>query len=313
MKIRQLCVLGGTGFVGGHLVTRLANSGYAVNVLTRHRERHKALSVLPDLALTEADVHDPETLRAQFHGADAVINLIGILNGSEAQFQAVHVALANKVIQACRQAEVRRLLHMSSLNADAEQGLSLYLRSKGAGEDAVHRAEGLRVTSFRPSVIFGPGDHFFSRFATLLRLSPILPLACPDARFAPVYVLDVVHAFELALSREATFGARLELCGPHSYTLRELVEFTARTLGRKCWIVRLPDGLARLQARVFEHLPGQPFTLDNYRSLQVDSVCRSDGLATLGISPHSVEAIVPLQLRGRRYRYGVYRRTSRHE
>ena len=317
MKIQKLCILGGTGFVGGPLVARLANSGYRLRILTRRRERHKALLVMPKVELVETAVHDLATLRAQFAGCDAVVNLAGILNGSEQAFRAAHVELPRQIVEACKQAGIKRLLHMSALNADAGHGPSLYLRSKGEGEDAAHAGaeHGLQVTSFRPSVIFGPDDTFFNRFAALLKLSPVLPLACPYARFAPVYVMDVAHAFELSLNSPASFGQRLELCGPQTYTLRQLVDYTARLIRRSRLIVDLPDSLARLQARVFERLPGQPFTMDNYRSLQVDSVCRSDGLAFLGIAPHSVEAMMPMHFRQRRQRsrYNVYRKLSRHE
>lgn len=315
MKVQTICVLGGTGFVGGHLVRRLFNAGRKVKVLTRYRERHRELLVMPTVELVEADVRDTAVLEREFAGMDAVVNLIGILNGSEAAFRAVHAELPARVAAACKTAGVKRLLHMSALNADPVDGPSLYLRSKGEGEGAVHQAarDGLRVTSFRPSIIFGPDDSFFNRFASLLKLSPVLPLACPNARFSPVFVDDVVSAFELSLDNEATFGQRLELCGPKTYTLKELVEYTARMIGRKRLVVGLPDSLARLQGQILQHVPGQPFTLDNYRSLQVDSVCRTNALPALGITPRSVESVMPRHLGGggRRGPYSLFRRGAR--
>jgi NADH dehydrogenase len=265
--------------------------------------------------LLEADIHDPQTLRRQISGCDAVINLVGMLNGTETDFRALHVELPRQIVEACRTVGVRRLLHMSALNADAAHGTSVYLRSKGQGEQAVLQAQDLLSTCFCPSVIFGPDDSFFNRFATLLRLSPVLPLACPYSRFAPVYVGDVVSAFEVALEDETTFGKRFEVCGPQTYTLRQLVEYTAQVLGRKRLIIDLSNPLAKLQARIFTHVPGQPFTLDNYRSLQIDSVCRSAGLAALGITPHSIEAFVPGYLRGQRQRdrYRNFRRIARRD
>ena len=311
MKIQTIGVLGGTGFLGKHLVTHLANSGRRIRVLTRHRERHRELIVMPNVELVEADIRAQQVLEAQFSGQDAVINMVGILNGSEQEFRAVHAELPRRVVDACQQAGVHRLLHMSALNADAVNGPSLYLRSKGEGEQAALRAsaQGIDVTCFRPSIIFGPDDSFFNRFAGLLKLSPLLPLACPNTRFAPVYAGDVAHAFALSLEDPTTFGKALELCGPRSYTLRELVEYTARLIGRKRLILGLSDTLSRLQARVFEHVPGKPFTLDNYQSMQVDSVCGSDGLGALGITPHSIEAIMPLHLAGnsQRARYNRFR------
>ncbi len=315
MKIQTICVLGGTGFVGRHLVAHLANGGRRLRVLTRHRERHKALTVIPGVKLLEADIHDPQTLRQQITGSDAVINLVGILNGSTADFQALHVALPRQIVEACRTTGVERLLHMSALNGDAAHGPSVYLRTKGQGEQVILQAQNLQTTCFCPSVIFGPDDSFFNRFATLLRLSPVLPLACPYTRFAPVYVGDVVRAFEAALEDEATFGKRFELCGPQTYTLRQLVEYTAQVLGLKRLIIGLSDPLAKLQARILTYFPGQPFTLDNYRSLQVDSICHSPGLAALGITPHSIEAFVPDYLTGRRQRdhYCNFRRRARRD
>lgn len=317
MKIQKICILGGTGFIGGHLVAHLVNEGRRVKILTRNRERNKEFMVMPSVELVEANIRDANALQQQFSGCDAVINLIGILNGSEEAFRAVHVELPKRVAEVCKQARVRRLLHMSALNADAAHGTSVYLRTKGEGEDAVHQAatNELAVTSFRPSTVFGPDDSFINRFAGLLKLSPILPLACPHARFSPVYVDDVVRAFAIALENETTFGQRLELCGPRIYTLQEIVEYTAQLIDRKRMVIGLPDGLSRLQGRVMQHLPGQPFTLDNYLSLQVDSVCRSNALPRLGITPKSMEAIMPIYFKGKNQHalYNRFRRMARRD
>ncbi|MDQ2696423.1 MAG: complex I NDUFA9 subunit family protein [Pseudomonadota bacterium] len=314
MKIRTVGVLGGSGFVGRHLLERLAGGGRRITVLTRHRERHKALLLLPNLSLQEADVFDEALLQSRLAGCDAVINLVGILNENRpGQFQAVHADLPRRVADACVRAGVPRLLHMSALNAGPDAP-SHYLRSKAAGELAVHAAaaRGVAVTCFRPAVIFGPDDSFFNRFAALLALTPVLPLACPDARFAPVYVDDVARAFATALEDPATFGKSFDLCGPNAYTLKELVDYTARLTGRRRLVVGLSDGLSRLQARMFDRLPGRPFTWDNYQSLQVDSVCSSDGLAALGLPATAVEAVMPMLLGGSRHaRYARFRRQGR--
>jgi uncharacterized protein YbjT (DUF2867 family) len=312
---QTICLLGGTGFVGRMLVTRLTRDGYTVRVLTRRRERHKALAVNPRVQLIEADVHSPDALRMHMAGCGTVINLAGILNerGHDGSgFRHVHVELPRKVVQAALQCGTRRLLHMSALNADPAETRSHYLRTKGEGEAIVHAAgeSGLEVTSFRPSVIFGPEDSFFNRFAALLRLpTPVFPLACPDSRFAPVYVGDVVDTFCQALADRSMTGLRIELCGPRVYTLRELVAYTARTAGLRRHILGLGDGLSRLQARVFEYMPGKPFSLDNYYSLQKDSVC-TDMSSRSGATP--VEAVVPGYLRnGGATRYDQYRRQAR--
>ena len=320
MKIEKICVLGGTGFVGKHMVARLINRGYPVRVLTRRRERHRELLVMPKVELRELADFSPESLQTAFSGCDAVINLIGILNGSEEAFQKVHAELPANVVKACQTVGVKRFLHMSALQASAEQGSSMYLRTKGAGENAAHAGldQGVQVTSFKPSVIFGPDDSFFNRFAALLKMGPVMPLACPNARFAPVYVDDVVTAFITALDRPETAGQSYELCGPKVYTLKELVELTAQMIGRRRIVVGLSDKMSRMQARIMDRtlrwLPGgPPLSLDNYQSLQVDSVCSSDGFAALAITPRSVESVMPQYFSGglSRLRYNEFRRDSR--
>jgi uncharacterized protein YbjT (DUF2867 family) len=305
MRENTICLLGGTGFVGYHLANRLTRHGYLVNILTRRRERHRELLVNPRIRLVEADVYNPHELHQNFSAAGTVINLIGILNESrnqECRFARVHAELPRLIADSAAAANVPRLLHMSALHANAAEQHSRYLKTKGEGEDRVHAVANrdLRVTSFRPSVIFGPGDSFFNRFAALLRLSPLgFPLACPGSRFAPVYVGDVAAAFCSALEDESTAGRRLELCGPDSYTLKELVVYTRDLIGLKQPVIGLGDTLSRWQARLFGLLPGRPFTLDNYYSLQHDSVCSDNALPTLGFTPTSIKAVVPSYLAGR--------------
>ena len=315
MKIKKIGGLGGTGFVGRHLATRLANQGYALKVLTRRPERHRELEVLPGLELLEADVHDPQILQQQFSGCDAVINLVGVLHEySNQRFGAVHAELPAKVVDACRASGIKRLLHMSALGADAAKGPSQYLFTKGAGEQAVMAVQDLAVTCFKPSIIFGPKDNFYNQFANLLRISPVLPVACPNTRFAPVYVGDVAQAFEIALENDATIGKSYELCGPKIYAFKELVEGIARMLGLKRLVVGLPDGLAQLQGKIMGLLPVKVFTTDNYLSLQVDSVCsgNSPGFAELGMTPHSVESIMPRYFanQSQRRRYDALRQAA---
>jgi NADH dehydrogenase len=298
MTNHRVCILGGTGFVGHHLATRLTTSGYRCRILTRHPERHRDLQLVPGIEVRQTGVLDSGTLETQLKGCSAIVNLVGILNeGGGQTFQRLHVDLVERIVEAAGAAGVPRYLHMSALHADATAGKSLYLRTKGAGEDMAHAQSGLEVTSFRPSVIFGPGDSFFNRFATLLKAAPgLFPLACPHARFAPVYVGDVVEAMTLALADRSTAGKGYDLCGPRIYSLQELVEYTASRIGRKTAVIGLPDFGARLQARVLQYVPGKPFTMDNYLSLQTDSVCDHSGLAELGIKPECVETLVPTYL-----------------
>jgi NADH dehydrogenase len=320
MNQQTLCVLGGTGFVGRHLANRLTQHGYKVRILSRRPERHRALGVNPGIRVLQANVHDRDELCRNLAGAAAVINLVGILNDTGKQgsgFRQAHVELPQKLVAACCASGVSRVLHMSALHADAREPHSQYLRTRGEGEDLLHAAsgDGLVVTSFRPSVIFGHGDSLFNRFASLLKLAgPVFPLACPDSRLAPVWVTDVVEAMCRSLDI-ATGGERLELCGPEIMTLREIVTYTRDQLGLRTRIIGLGDGLSRLQARLLGTLPGKPFTLDNYYSLQHDSVCTDNALPSLGINPAPVAAVVPGYLAGRnaRGRYQALRRRSRRD
>lgn len=295
----RVCILGGTGFVGHHLVARLAASGYRCRILARHPQRHRDLLIVPGVELRQVSILETGALEEQLDDCGALINLVGILNEDRGQsFQRIHVDLVERILDAARAAHVRRYLHMSALHAQATRGKSLYLRTKGAGEELAHARADMEVTSFRPSVIFGPGDSFFNRFAALLKTAPgVFPLACPDARFAPVYVGDVAAAIMESLTDPGTPGKGYDLCGPRIYSLRELVRYTADLIGRSVSVVGLPDFLARLQARVLQHVPGKPFTMDNYLSLQTDSVCEHNALAELGIRPQAVEALVPGYLR----------------
>ena len=310
MTSKRVCILGGSGFVGQHLVARLGNKGISSRVITRHPQRHRQLKVIPGTELVKSNIFDRAALSRQFQGCDAVINLIGTLNETTGQsFHRLHVELVDVVVEACRSAGIKRLLHMSALNASEANGSSHYLRTKGEGESWAHTRGGgfAAVTSFRPSVIFGPGDSFFNRFAGLLERAPLLfPLACAESRFAPVYVGDVVETFSQALDDSRTFGHHYDLCGPRSFSLGELVSYTAQTIGKQRILMELGDSAARLQARVMEKLPGKPFTMDNYLSLQSDSVCDENGLEQLGIKPIDIEAVVPLYLAHQRQRDRLY-------
>lgn len=293
MTAMKIIVLGGTGFVGRLLVKRLAREGHAVTLLSRNLGSHADRLLPPDVLLREMDVYDPDALRQEFVGADAVINLVGILNehGDNGRgFRRVHVDLTKLVIAACQLAGVRRLLQMSSLNAG--RGSSYYLKSRGEAEVAV-KASGLDWTIFEPSVIFGVGDGLFTRFGALLKSLPVLPLACADTKFAPVYVGDVVEAYSRCLRDGRSIGEVYELYGAEVFSLRQIVQMSARQLGLKRVIVPLPDFLGRLQGLVCDFVPGKPFSSDNFRSLQIDSVGGIDGLHRLGIVPTRVSQILP--------------------
>jgi NADH dehydrogenase len=294
MRAQSLVVLGGTGFLGTRLVARLIKDGHRVTVLSRDREQHKHLLVLPGLTLENCDVYDEAQLSEHLRGKDAVINLIGILNErgfGGSGFKRAHTELTRGVLQAARSAGVTRLLQVSALKA-AVDAPSYYLRSKGDAEHLIRESSSaLDWTIFQPSVMFGPGDSFLNRFAGLLATIPwVFPLAKPNARFQPVFVDDVIEAMLRCLHGGASSRRTYELGGPQVYSLREIVGLVAKLTGRHRWIIGLPDPLARMQALVMDFVPGRPFSSDNYRSLTVDSVCKEDGFAKLGIKPQSMVA-----------------------
>ena len=299
---RTICVFGGTGFVGRSLAARLHTAGFNVRIPTRNRQRSRPLLVLPSVELIEADIHDPAQLMSVLQGSDIIINLVGILNerGRDGSgFRRAHLELPEKIVTAALELGIPRLLHMSALKANAERGPSHYLRTKGQAEKLIANLaeDDLKYTIFQPSVIFGPGDGFINLFASMMRLAPVLPLARPNARFAPIYVEDVASAFVTAIDNRATYGRTYQLCGPRIYSLREILQLIGRVLGVKRAIIGLPDSLSQLQAWCMDYLvPGKIFTLDNYRSLTVNSVCAASGLAELNIEPTSMELIVPQYL-----------------
>ena len=293
----SICILGGTGFVGHSLAAQLVSEGHRVTIVSRRRERHRDLLVLPTAQLVDGNIADNGFLADVFRGHDVVINLVAVLNERRrGDFERIHGKLPARVVEACRAAGVKRLLHMSALHASAEAP-SQYLQSKAMGERAVMAATDLKVTTFRPSVIFGPADSFSNRFAGLLRYTVgAFPLACGSSRFQPVYVEDVARAFVRALDDPRAFGQRYNLCGPHRYTLLELVQYIARQIGSPVRIVSLGPLASRLQAGLLQFAPGKPFTPDNYRSLQVDSVCDDGFPAVFGITPVALEAVAPAWL-----------------
>ena len=295
MKSQKIIVLGGTGFVGRSLVHALQAAGHQVDVLSRNRELQRELGVYPGVRTLSTNVYDSAALARRFAGADAVVNLIGVLqnNGFGGKdFERAHVALTETVIAAMKQAGVPRLLQMSSLRAG--EGDSHYLRSRGQAEAKV-KASGLAWTLFQPSVIFGPGDGLFCRFAPLLKIAPVLPLARAGARFQPVYVKDVASAFVRALERPDSVGKTYPLVGPKTLTLAELVRWTAQILGVRRLVLPLPGLFGYLQGLAFDPLPAglKPFSSDNYKSLALDSVSERNGLTELGIRPTPMELVVP--------------------
>lgn len=316
LNVRRVALIGGSGFVGRSLSEHLARAGIEQKVLTRNRLHARASWPLPGATCIECDPYSPAALAAAVQDCDAVVNLVGILNerGDRGDgFQRAHVELTRNALQACASSGVARYLHMSALNA-APVAPSHYLRSKGEAERLVRAAPAaLATTIFRPSVIFGPGDGLFCRFDALLEFSPVLPLACAAARFQPVYVGDVAEAFVRSLDHRPSFGASYDLGGPEVMTLEQIVRMVLAARGRRRLVLPLGMVASRLQAEIFEHLPGKPFSRDNFRSATVDSVLPGpNGLAQLGIAPVHVAAMLRscLGLGGERMRYDLLRQRA---
>ena len=344
MKIERICILGGSGFVGTHLVSQLAARGLQVRVLSHRREMAKELILLPTVEVVEADVHDQQDLIQYFRGMDAVINLVGILHedtigradlpsARRGDFQKIHIELPRKVIHACGESGVRRVLHMSALGANPN-ARSAYQRSKGIAEALVREAGmkhsehenwylngpkfihgyDLDITIFRPSVIFGRGDSFLTLFAGMLKTFPVLPLAGAEARFAPVHVEDVARAFADSLDNPATFGQTYNLCGPKAYTLQELVHYVGEVTGKQRTLIPLGPFLSYLQAWALEFKPGKRLmTRDNFYAMGVDNVCSAAWPSVFDFQPAALEAIAPEYLRADspRARYEGYRENAR--
>jgi NADH dehydrogenase len=302
MAIKNILLLGGSGFVGSHIANLLATrEGIRITVPSRRRERAKHLLPLPGVDVVEANINDEAQLAELMRGQDAVINLVGILHGDSAlpygkKFAQAHVELPRNIVAAMQKAGVKRLVHMSALKADAK-GCSEYLRSKGDGEAIVLAAQGvLDVTVFRPSVIFGVGDSFLNTFAKVLKLAPVFPIGFPDARFQPVWVDDVANAFVDVVEKSETFGQAYELCGPGVFSLRELVQYVGKVTGNPRSIFKLSEGWAYLQAGLLWLAPKPMMSPDNLRSMQIDNVATSGAKIPANWSPASLEAVAPTYL-----------------
>jgi NADH dehydrogenase len=327
--MKKIFVLGGTGFVGGHVCEKLVRAGWHVTVPTRRMGNARQVQHLPGLTVLQLDVHNEMALAHAMAGHDAVVNLVAILHGDATAFDKTHVILPQKILRACRVAAVRRLVHISALGASDERpgsAPSEYLRSKGRGEAVLlHPAEpddALKIAILRPSVIFGADDKFLNMFAKLQAVFPFMPLAGAAARFQPVWVEDVAEAVlrSLQLHHHTASPLILEACGPEIYTLKQLVQLSARLSGvnggRGRPVLALPDWLGRVQARMMELAPGEPLmSRDNLDSMKVDNVAtgRLPGLQALGIQPAPLQPIAADYLgRGKASRGLLGIRSQRH-
>ena len=304
----RVLVIGGTGFVGRCIVGRLVAAGHVVHVPTRRLAHARELQVHPTVTVMQADVHDEKALDGLIAGCDAVINLVGILHSRTGQpygpdFDRAHVQLPKQIAQSCCKHHVKQLIHISALGA-SPSGPSGYLRSKAAGEQAIRDVFAAQsgasagvFTFLRPSVIFGPDDQFMNMFARLARIFPVLPMAGAKARMQPVYVGDVASVVMRVLGNPRAADQTYDLAGPRIYTLGELVELAALWSGHPRPVVDLPMSLGRMQAFMFECLPGVPLmSRDNLDSLTVNNVSQSPMSPDLGIVPTPLESVAPVYL-----------------
>lgn len=298
---QTVTVFGGSGFVGRHTVRALARAGYRVRVAVR--KPNLATYVLPagnpgQIQIAKTDVHDADSVKAAIRGADAVVNLVGVLyERGHQSFEELHVHAAGTIAKAAADEGVTSLIQISAIGAD-EDAEAAYAASKGKGEAAV-RAAFPNATILRPSIVFGPEDEFFNRFAWLAQMAPVLPLiGGGHTKFQPVYVGDVAAAIVKCVSDAATRGQTYELGGPDVYTFKELMQAILRMTCRKRLLVPVPFALASLKAFFLQFMPKPLLTPDQVTLLKSDNVV-SDGaktLADLGIAPDSVDAIVPSYL-----------------
>lgn len=322
----QILILGASGFVGTHVCEKMVNKEWQVTAPTRRWAHAENLLIYPFMDVLELDVHDEATLHRTVAGHDAVVNLVGILHGNQAAFDHVHVALPQKLARACAAQGVKRLIHISALGADArrpERAPSMYLRSKSQGEVVLMEAAGdgpqaaFDLHILRPSVMFGAGDRFLTRFAQLQKHLPLVPLACAHTRFQPVWVEDVASAVVHCLEPDALASIPprppvLDVCGPQVFTLEQLVRLSAQIVGiregRGRPVVPLPRWLAYLQAVVTELLPGEPLlSRDNLNSMRIDNVASGlwPGLEALGITPAALLPIAQDYLSRLQPNYGL--------
>ena len=300
MRHRRITVLGASGFVGRYIVKHLAAEGAVITAVSRHAREADFLKPMGDVgqvAPIDADMRDDRALDAVVAGAEIVVNAIGILfERGPQKFDALHARLPVRVAVAAQKAGVKQILHISAVGADA-QSPSSYARSKAEGE-AELRAAFPDAIVLRPTLVFGPEDDFFNRFAAYARLMPALPLiGGGTTRFQPVYVGDVAQAAAAALERQES-GRVFELAGPEIYSFKQLMELLLREIGRKRFLVSIPFGLAAFEAWFLEFLPKPPLTRDQLRLLARDNVPSSGlpGLAELGVTPTALELILPLYL-----------------
>ncbi len=318
MKKRNIALFGGTGFVGSHLANELYERGHRLKIFTRRADQHRELLVIPSVRVTELDLDDEAKLEQELRGCDIVINLLGSLDERQPQvLRRLHVDLPLRIARIAQQVGVVQMLHVSAAGA-AVDAPNEFLRTKAEGERRLREQTGdtLPLTIFRPTVIFGPKDHFVSRFIHRLSHLPLV-FALPRShnQFAPVYVGDVVLAMALSLDNHRALGQSFCLSGPRQYSLRQIVELAAEVSGHERRILELPDSLARLQASLLGPLPGAAYVAED-GSASVPSVCSENHLQTFfNLNPMALETVLPFYAGASvtRGRFDEYRRLAGRE
>jgi len=295
MNGKLVTIFGGSGFIGKTLVQHLAKAGYRIRVAVRHPNNALFVKPLGDLGqihIAQANVRNKASVEAAVRGSDMVINLVGVLNESGKQsFQKVHVDGAGLIAEVSAELGVEKLVHLSSIGAD-EEAASNYSCSKAAGE-ALVKKNFPGATIIRPSIIFGPDDSFFNKFAAFAKMFRMLPVICGDTKFQPVYVGDVASSIESILSNKGAAGKTYELGGPKVYSFRELLEMVNNITEQNVMLISVPIQIAYFKAFFLGMLPNPMVTIDQLRSMEVDNVASGTDLTDLGVTPTPVEAIVP--------------------
>ena len=275
LDLDKITIIGGMGFIGSQLVAKLSKFCKKIVILTRNKSSNSGITVLPNLEIIQVDVNDERILKEYTKGSDILINLVGILNEFDKinTFKLIHYDLVKKISNAIQANKIKRFLHISSLNANPTSS-SNYLKTKGMAEDfLLQNTSGFcKVTIFRPSIVFGEKDSFFNKFAKILKFSPIFPLACPAAKFMPIYIHDLTDFIIDSINDTKTYNTSIDVTGPKEYTFRELINLTLKSLRIRRLVIPLGDNLSKIQAIIFERLPGKLFSIDNYHSLKVDSI-----------------------------------------
>lgn len=308
----NILILGGTGFVGKMLCARLVAQGHKLTVLSRRPERHRDLEVLPTLTLKKANIHDENSLVYYCTNVDVVINLVGILNAKDLagkEFDKVHIELVRKIVSACHVQRVKQLIHFSALGADAKDAPSLYLRTKGKAEEIITHAQNnfLHTTIFRPSLIMGPNADFINKFSKLIKYSPrIMLLPCASSLYAPVSIYDVIAAVDNSIINLACFNKRFDLCGPITYSLKNIVAIIAQGMHKKSFIIGLNTFFSLWLARILQFVPGKPITPDNVRSATIPSTSAESFPPELGVIPSGVEELIKLSARDEKPHFSFF-------